>query len=96
MKVKRKEGDRAFEVEWCDHIPVFEDGCHDMDNAHFNCLFFKTKKKALEFAKRILPKDKFGAVMITPVEWRDQYPNTLFKGWLFEWEYIGESEEFTG
>lgn len=92
----RRLGERGFEVEWCDLLPMIE-GTNppeaDMDKARWRRKLFKTKDEAIAFAKQVLPEDKFGSVRVTPVEWQDPIGENLWP--TFCWEYIGDSIEIS-
>jgi hypothetical protein len=85
-------GDRAFEVEWCFHLPRFEDGTCDIDGAKHKRRFARTIEDAFAIAREVYPQDKFGSVTITPVEWIDPYKEGIRQ--LYRWEYVGDSKHF--
>ncbi len=96
MKSKNNPGDIAFEVEWCPVLPLFEDGSADIDHAQYKREYSKTESGAEVIARRVYPLDKFGAVRITKVEWRDQHEGTKYAGLQFRWEVISDTKEYTG
>ena len=63
-----KEGDTGYEVEWCCDLPTYPDDPNtiDTDNAKYVRRDFRTKEDAYAYAKKVFPKDKGGAVRITP------------------------------
>lgn len=67
-KPKPKVGDTAFEVGWCAGIPKDENGDSDHDRADCRYARFKTHEAAVKYAKEVLPKDAYGSVSVTPIE----------------------------
>ncbi len=55
-----------FEVEWTSDCPEDECGDLSLDEAVTHQKYFKDKRSAIGFAKRVLPDDFFGAVKLTP------------------------------
>lgn len=95
-RVKREIGDQAFQVEWCYDLPLEEDGSAIIDAAKYRRNYFKTFESAMNRATFVYKEDKFGAVMITPVIWVDQHPDTEHSELEFRWEACGESKEYSG
>lgn len=88
MKTK-SIGQKAWEVEWCSEVPLIpgtKDA--DMDQAKYHVALFPNVGLARSFAKRILPKDWFGSVRLTPMEAVDEYDIGRATGW----EPCGETE----
>lgn len=90
-------GDRRFEVEWCSEIPVDEYGDSDMDRAKYHTRKFEDVDLARAYAREVFPKDAFGVVSITPVEFvayddddAEAYPHVGF------WQHSGEPEHYDG
>lgn len=88
----------AFEVEWCSDLP--DDGCGgaDMDAAKYQRRYLRERQFAEKFARIVFPKDKFGAVRITPVRLTDPHEGTQYAGIRsqFEWTPTGDSFEYSG
>lgn len=83
--MKARIGDKTWEVEWCSEIPLDENGDSDMDAAKYHFVHIQDKDKALAYAKKVLPKDAFGAVRVTPMMFvaydeddADLYPHVGF------------------
>lgn len=97
MKIKKPPvlGESAWEVEWCYELPTVE-GCNDadIDRAKFSRSMVKSKEAAMELAKKVYPLDKFGAVKITPMEYRDDIGEGIAA--LFDWAAAGDSIEYSG
>lgn len=89
-----KLGDTAFEVETCVSIPLNEFGDSDLDRAVNRRYIVATKDAALEMAKRLLPKDAFGSVVVTPIEFVDPYGDGMPS--TFAWEPVGDSLHYSG
>lgn len=84
-----KLGEKGYEVEWCYEI-AFVDGNPEYGIEPDKCKYafrdFPNRGLARAFAKKIFPKDQFGAVRITPFEIMPQSD---------EWPY-GKTREHTG
>ena len=90
----RELGDKAFEVEWCSVLPRNKNGDAEPDLATYEFRVLDTYDAALAFAKSIYPKDQWGSVRITPVEFVDPFGDGIKR--TFRWEPIGDSEFFEG
>jgi hypothetical protein len=86
-------GSRAYSVEWQTNVPVNEFGDCEPDRGDFNMKVIKTKGPAFAYAKRVLPEDYWGSVVITEVELTDPYGDEL--PWTYYWEYVGDPEYVT-
>jgi len=93
MKRKPMVGDERYRVEWCESIPIDENGDGDLDAAVYRRRLFATHTAAIAFAKSVLPRDAFGAVDVTPIRfvaYDDDdaiiYPHVGF------WEDVGDGE----
>lgn len=56
---------KGYEVETCVELPTTEWGDADLDRAKYRRFDCPTKPKAVELAKRLLPADQFGSVVVT-------------------------------
>lgn len=92
--MKPRLGDRAFEVEWCYELPLDEFGDANLDCAKQAVRYVPTHEEALAVAKKVFPKDQFGSVRITPVEYTDPFGDRVPSTYL--WEAHGESEFYDG
>ena len=93
---KRPElGQTGFEVDWCYELPLIDGSTDaDMDNQKRHVVVCPTMEKAMELAKKVYPLDKFGAVLITPVEYKDPYGDGIWQ--TYTWECIGDPIEYSG
>lgn len=98
MDDPKRLGCEAFEVEWCDNLPVNEFGDAEMDKATYKRRYFHSKQIAEKFARIVFQHDKFGAVQITPVRLEDPLSDTEYAGIRskFRWEPTGDSFEYSG
>ncbi len=90
-------GDKAYEVEWADNLPIDpETGDAELDAVKYKRRIVKTLELARELAKRYWPETTkaFGVVEITPVEFIDPYEENIYR--LFRWEACGDSEFYEG
>ncbi len=55
----------GWEVEWCYHLEGDPYNGVDPDSAKYQYQDFRTKEQALAFAKKVLPKDKWGSVRVS-------------------------------
>lgn len=62
----------TFEVEWVTHIPLDEFGDRDIDNATHKYHVLRTKDEAIDYARKVYPQDKFGAVMISEMKYDEE------------------------
>jgi hypothetical protein len=91
-----KLGDEAYKVEWCCELPLEADGkTAIIDAAKYYRRLFPSLKLAEVFARKILPKDKFGSVLIYPVRFTDPHYDSEFAGIRSEfcWEATGDAIE---
>ena len=98
LKTRRpRVGDRCYEVEWCSEIPRDENGDSDMDAAKMHVARFSTHDEALAFAKEVYPRDAFGSVCITPMQFSpyDDDDATIYPTAGF-WDATGDSEHYDG
>ena len=93
MKHQWQLGDSGWEVEWCESIPLDENGDALMDELPMQCRNFLDKESAIKFAKKIYPKDAFGSVRITPFT-----IEPLSDTWPYgrHMEYTADSEHYEG
>lgn len=98
MKPKAKLGDEAWEVEWCDNLPLNGAGEGLLDKAHYVRRYAGTLREAMQAAKKVYPQDQFGAVRITLVRWIDPHADTEDAGRSsqFRWEPIADPIEYSG
>lgn len=78
-------GQKAYEVQWCTHLPLDENGDGDLDRAVYQRRIVPTRGLARHWARKMLKVDAFGSVTITLVRWKD-----IHKDGRFSWEYSGE------
>ena len=92
QKSRPRVGDELWEVEWCEGIPLDENGDGDIDRADMHCVMVETEEEAMRIAKEKLPIDAFGSVAVTPMRFEPydeddavRYPHAGF------WEAIGDT-----
>ena len=71
----------GYEVETCVYLPV-KDGDTDYDGATYRRFDIASKDEAIGLAQRLLPKDCWGSVVITPFHrepFDSHYPSVLHK-----------------
>lgn len=95
MKIveRPRVGDQAWHVDWCANIPLDEFGDADIDRADDRCEVVPSRSEAERRAAEVLPRDAFGQVSITPVEFvaYDDEDSIRFPRAGF-WEPTGESK----
>lgn len=95
---KRPElGDRAYEVEWADYLPLNpETGDAELDLVQYKRRIVRSIDSARKVARQVYPDSTraFGVVMITPVEFTDPYGDNIYR--TFRWEAIGDTEYYEG
>jgi hypothetical protein len=93
IKRYRRIGETGWEVEWCSHIPLDENGDGLLDQAERHFRDFVEKSDAEAFAKEVYPLDAFGSVRITPFTIEplaDDIPHVATR------EYTADSEFYEG
>lgn len=82
----------GYEVQWCSKLPIIP-GTNDadMDAAEYTIRDFAGQSDAVRFAKEVLPKDAFGAVLVTEFEMQEYEPG--IPAW--HREYVADAIEIS-
>ncbi len=59
----------SYRVEWCPYLPADGHGGVDVDLVEYVTKIFALEASALQYARTILPRDAWGSVAVTPVEY---------------------------
>jgi hypothetical protein len=94
-----KDGDEGWEVEWCKHMPHYEDDPEtcDPDNAVMVTRDFRDRDAAYAYAREVYPRSVTGIVQVTPFVLERLCEDDPFCiPWNCHKEYTADSDFFEG
>jgi hypothetical protein len=91
-------GDTCWEVEWCEALRVDENGDGNPDRNKTVVRCFRDHDAALAYAREVFPKDQYGSVSITPMEFRpyDEDDVARYGPHVGYWEHTADAEYYEG